>query len=208
MNFIIGVNNSMQIYKFIKTTIKKYFFVRHAPVFDWSYGFTLVELLVGMSVFITAMTIGTGVFIQGLKTQKLLMREMAVNNNMNLVLEQMARDIRTGFDFPEKGVYSELSFVGRDGKSIEFDFDGTAIYRTVGGRRLRMTSLDVDVASAKFNVQSKGTCDPWRVTILMMVAPIETASDVSRKLSKIQTTVSSRVLPRDIGEEKYQLCRL
>lgn len=169
-----------------------------------SKGFTLVELLVGMTVFLVAIIIGTAVFINGLKTERQLVAEMAVNNSANLVLEQIARDIRTGYDFSLIGE-ERLDFKGRDGENISYNLaPEAAIKRTVGTRgALSMTGTGVNVRVLKFFVHNRGDCDPWRVTIAMRVSP---ASNLD-KIYNIQTTVSSRVLPMDVGREDYAACR-
>jgi len=62
-------------------------------------GFTLVELIVAMSIFLIAIVIIVGAFIRSLRTQRIVNHLMAVNSNTSLVIEQMAREIRTGYEF-------------------------------------------------------------------------------------------------------------
>lgn len=62
-------------------------------------GFTLVELLVAMGIFTIVISIATGGFISSLRTQRQVASLISAQSNASLVLEQMAREIRTGFLF-------------------------------------------------------------------------------------------------------------
>ena len=61
--------------------------------------FTLVELLVAMSLFLILIGIATSGFIRVLRTQRAIVELMTINDNAVLTLEQMAREIRTGYHF-------------------------------------------------------------------------------------------------------------
>lgn len=58
-----------------------------------------MELLVAMSIFVVLVTIATGSFIQALRGERRVLALMTVTNNASLALEQMAREIRTGYLF-------------------------------------------------------------------------------------------------------------
>jgi len=66
-------------------------------------GFTLIEMLVALSLFVTVITIAVTSFITALRSQRQLAALLAANNNMSLTLEQMAREIRTGYNFCRQG---------------------------------------------------------------------------------------------------------
>lgn len=172
-------------------------------------GFTLVELIVAMAVFLAAVTFAVGVFIQGMRAQRRLMIEIVVNNDVNLVLEQMMRDIRLGYEFVSGGNGEMLDFRGRDTEaSIRYSKrpDNTLV-RSVDGVSRDMTSENVEVADLRFDVYEETTrddCDPWRVSVFMSVRP--SGLPDSRKVS-VQATVSSRVLPLDIDKDEYRRCR-
>ena len=154
-----------------------------------STGFTLVELIVAMSVFIVATTFASGVFIQGLRSQRLLTQAIAVNNEMGVVLEQMAREIRVGHQF---------SGVGGVGETLSFQTDeGGVVYTLLDGvitrNGAKLTSRDVEVTALRFLTEQSG-CEPWRV---VMSLDVRAAGSDGESLP-IQTTVSSRVLPVDL----------
>jgi len=62
-------------------------------------GVSLIELMVAVSVFIILITIAIGSFIQSMKTQRITLALISANDSMNLSVEQMAREIRTGYLF-------------------------------------------------------------------------------------------------------------
>lgn len=156
-------------------------------------GFTIIELLVAMSIFMILITIATGAFIQALRSERRLVALMSVNNNVGLTLEQMTREIRTGYNFIPGG--GSLSFNSAA---------GPIAYSLVGGKVLRnsqsVTADNVSVTSLNFIVAQDGQtignfCGPWRVTIMMAVSayPAVTNSAIT-----LQTTASSRILPREV----------
>ncbi|MDP2704044.1 MAG: type II secretion system protein [bacterium] len=168
-------------------------------------GFTLVELIVAMGVFVTAITIASGVFIQGMRSERGLTEAIAVNNEMSLALERMAREIRVGYEFSPSG--GELSFKTRDG-DVVYALSGSGVILR-GGKEI--TGQNVQVENLKFIVfqQSNNLCSPWRVTVSMSVR----ARGSTQKFLPIQTTVSSRTLPADLevmgeeGKNVYRECR-
>lgn len=177
-------------------------------------GFTITELLVGVGLFTVVSTIMTGIFISAIRNQRLLQSIMAVNNNVGLVLEQMARESRTGYDFLvqegegicEPGSGSELSFMNGQ-RNMETKFylaeNGSVVRQESELPPVELTASNVEVRklcfrAAKFNEEA---CNPERVTVVMEVAPRENASSVPP--IHIQTTVSSRVLPKEILGDPY-----
>jgi putative endonuclease len=191
-------------------------------------GFTLVEIVVAMGVFVVAISLGVGVFISGIKAQRRLTAQMAVNNDVNLVLEQIARDIRTGYLFSVVEGGSELHFTNRAGNRTVYQLEdmGAAVLRyvAVSGGSIpltgeRVTSQNAEVVGLDFQLHPRDefsptagvniSCDPWRITIAMEVRPVRS----NESPIVVQTTVSSRVLPQDIdddgnddNEDDYKKC--
>lgn len=62
-------------------------------------GFTLVELLVSIAIFSILVTIGVGGFVHALHTQREIAGLISAQSNASVALEQMAREIRTGYLF-------------------------------------------------------------------------------------------------------------
>ncbi len=59
-------------------------------------GFTMIELLVAISVFTVIITITSGIFIASLRSHRTSIALISANSDAQLTLEQMARMIRKG----------------------------------------------------------------------------------------------------------------
>jgi type II secretory pathway pseudopilin PulG len=208
-------------FKFKKKLHKRFGFLirnRNKKKIDFSlvWGFTTTELLVGVALFTVASTVMTTIFISAIKNQRLLQQMMAVNNNTGLVLEQIAREARTGYDFlvqTGEGECalggSELSFInGQDGMETKFYLaENQTLVRQFGeDAPIELTASNVAVRKLCFvrTQYEDDACNPERVTILMEVAPREVSSTTLP--IHIQTSVSSRVLPREIVGDPHE-CR-
>jgi prepilin-type N-terminal cleavage/methylation domain-containing protein len=66
-------------------------------------GFTLVELLITIALFTIIVSIAVGGFTNALKTQRQVSSLIATQSNVSLALEQMTREIRTGYLFCHDG---------------------------------------------------------------------------------------------------------
>ena len=62
-------------------------------------GFTLVELLITVGLFVVIITIAVGGFTNAIRTERQVSSLIATQSNISLALEQMSRDIRTGYLF-------------------------------------------------------------------------------------------------------------
>lgn len=176
-------------------------------------GFTIVELIVAMGVFIVIVTIAVGVFVSTVRNQRSLTALMAVNNNAGSVLEQMAREMRTGYRFcgdqsggnacDESG--NEVSFTNYAGSEVRYALTatGSIVREVAGGDAESLTASETEITYLWFTVVQHGApgglvddvCSPWRMTIAMGVRP-RGDTDATRE-TKLQTTVSSRVFPAE-----------
>jgi Tfp pilus assembly protein PilW len=113
-------------------------------------GVTLVEFLVAFSIFIVIISIAGGSFVRSARTQRAALQLMAVNDNMGITIEQMMREIRTGYNFctglspltdaafvgacpdPATGS-SELQFVTAGNVVTRYRLNGTAIQKGIAG---------------------------------------------------------------------------
>jgi prepilin-type N-terminal cleavage/methylation domain-containing protein len=73
-------------------------------------GFTLIEMLVTVGLFAIIITIAVGGFVNAERTQRQVSSLISAQSNVSLALEQMSREIRTGYLFcHDPGVSTYLS---------------------------------------------------------------------------------------------------
>jgi type II secretory pathway pseudopilin PulG len=161
-------------------------------------GFTIVELLVAMGLFMVLVGIATGGFVKTLRTQKAIVGLMAANDNMNLALEQMAREIRTGYNF-SKISDSEFQFVNAHNQVVWYRLNQGAIERGTEDVLLRrtykkITADNVKVINFKTELFGNNPGDgyPPRITISLSVTGA--GGYLESITTNIQTTISARVL--------------
>lgn len=182
--------------------------------------FTITELLVAMGVFAIVVVIVVGIFIQGLRSQRILNHLMAINDNSALVIEQMAREMRTGYGFCQPGVIPECSptlmnFINFRGKQTVYRFDPEtgSISRSNALGNVVLTTPEALIDQGGFvwsqsdndaNLDND-VCNPWRISILMNVRSVDPEI---QQVSRIQTTVSSRVLPVEAPNADQEIINL
>lgn len=173
-------------------------------------GFTIVELLVAISIFITFLAVAMGSFGHILRLQRLLAKRIATVSSLGIVAEQMQREIRTGYNFP-------MNVSQQTQGSLTFDSLATypaesVTYMNFGGAILRngvsITPSSMNVKTLTFTVSEvRGgirECGPWKITLYINAVP--TGSDTPEDTVRAQTTITSRVLPEDVKDDPYA-CR-
>lgn len=167
-------------------------------------GFTIVELLVAIAVFSTVISIAAGGFVTALKTQRQTAALISANSNVSLIIEQMMREIRTGYDFCQnnqsclEGGDDMISFTKGDGERVTYCLANSAIYRgsAVGicdtANFQKITADNVFVRSLKFLVKGGSPNDNLQPRVTILVGISSNEPGVSGSVIYLQTTVSSR----------------
>ena len=170
-------------------------------------GFTLVELIVAMSIFLIAIVVVVGVFVRSLRTQRIVNHLMAVNSNTSLVIEQMVREIRTSYDFGLNTVppptctgsqFEELEFTNSKGNKVFYRKESGAIVREESGSSEPLTASNIMVDRLCFlnTGNLNNNSDPWRITIFLTVD--SSNPQLAGNIINFQTTVGARILPKDL----------
>ncbi len=158
-------------------------------------GFTMIELLVAMTLFSILMGIAAASFVKAIRTQRAIVALMAVNDNASLTLEQMAREIRTGYNF-SKVSDDDIQFVNANNEVVSYRLYEGAIQRGVNSPISDVPSYEGitadNVSVIKLHFELSNSQSQPRVTIAMSVtSPNNYLVGLS---TNIQTTVSSRIL--------------
>jgi type II secretory pathway pseudopilin PulG len=182
-------------------------------------GYTLVELIVGIGLFTTAISFLVAIFIQGLRSQKLLNSLLELQSNSGLLMEQVMRETRLGFNFQALPATSQTC--GDLGLSDQIEF-----YRLVRGERIKTTytweetnkrlirTVEDSLGGIKGNqvnadsvllnrfcfllnpAEGVPRTNPWRITISANAG--SSNPRISNRSLDFQTTVAARVLPSEV----------
>jgi prepilin-type N-terminal cleavage/methylation domain-containing protein len=182
-------------------------------------GFTLIELLVAIGLFSVLIAIAAGAFTTALRTQRQVAALIAAQSNAGLTLEQMAREIRTGYLFchdllPPDGTggptchvensttapcvgdasqvfrCGDLVFYNGQGETVTYSRSGNALLRN----GVQLTASNVVLKYMNFTIFGNIAGDHWnpRITISMGVAPVSNDVALSNNVLNLQTSVSAR----------------
>jgi len=188
-------------------------------VFKNLKGFTLIEIMVSVSVFSVIMLLTSSsiytVFDANRKSQSL----RSVMDNLNLSLESMTRTIRFGKDYhcdinfgdpalPRDcaGGANSIAVLDSNGTQVRYSFDAVnrKIVRIIGGVSQDVTGSDVTITIATFRVfgstpyiAGAGTCpgsnDCLQPQVIIVVSGYSGAKATSRSSFNLQTTISQRI---------------
>ena len=164
-------------------------------------GFTLVELMVAVSIFSVVAIVASVALLNMINVQEKTAALRAVNDNVNFALELMMREIRTGTQYCiEAGTCmpatnpDTFSFVSESGETIVYRLENGRIERRVVPQSfLGITSPDIVVGRLNFIVEGEAEGDRRqpRVTIILHAEAASPRGDITSTLD-LQTTVSQR----------------
>lgn len=171
-------------------------------------GFTLVEMIVAISLFTVVLFIATSAFLSIVNADRKSRSVRIAIDNLNLALEDMTRKIKTGTtyncadldfgstvnDCPAGG--ASLLFTNQDGTRARYYWYSAnkAIMRTIGTVTQRVTSPEITITKLNFIVSgsavgvSGGGTD---TTQPMVVINIEGSVGTNLPI-KLQATVTQR----------------
>ncbi|MDO8664515.1 MAG: type II secretion system protein [Candidatus Liptonbacteria bacterium] len=157
-------------------------------------GFVLIELIVALGIFSIIMAITAGGFVRFLKTQRQTSAFAFVNNTLGVVLEQMAKEIRTGKNFSINSA-SCLSFVNSKNANVAYYPENSIIKRgqnCSSGQGITGNKIFVGYLTFIVSNNQSGSSYPPRITILIGANPNNEYAPIYTV--NLQTTVSSRRL--------------
>lgn len=162
-------------------------------------GFTLVELLVAMTLFIAVIGISAGSFIQILKTQRTSVSLIAANNNTALTLEAMTKEIRTGkgFSIESNGDTNDLLFTNAQGLAVAYRWNSTAkaLEKSVDGTNFKkLTADNVLINSASFTLFQGSADKPFPPRVTITLAASATGLSFNTSVINLEMTVSGRAM--------------
>lgn len=172
-------------------------------------GFTLIELMVSITLFSVVLVVTLGSIVTIADSNKKARSLMSVMNNLNFSIDSMTRSIKSGSIGSTGGVtgggncftteqinYDAVDSFSRERVEYCFveDADGNGrIDKTIGsgGTTIPLTSPDVDVDYLRFRALTGDSGQP-RVSIVLE-GTVKVSETISSRFT-IQTTVAQRQL--------------
>ncbi len=168
-------------------------------ILKYTNGFTLVETIITVFIFVIIVTVVIGSFVYALNLQRRGFNIQQVEENANFIFESMTKEIRVS-TINTADINCPISFPSAC-ISINHPIDGTVVYsisgtnllKTINGLQTTLNSNTIQFASLNFYIS--GTINPDqkqpRVTIL---ATIKSTNTNQQATINIETTVSQRSL--------------
>ncbi len=187
-------------------------------------GFSLIELLVSMALFVVVLTMGIGALMVLINANAKAQNTQESVSNIQFALDSMTREIRTGFAYYcsngtettgnvtihqdcNKGSY--LSIIeggksltaGSDNRRIAYRHNSTdgSIERKVGtGSWVRLTNPTIDITAMHFNVSNTASKEDdinlFQPNVTIFIEGEVVGVNNTGSAFMIQTTVTKRVL--------------
>ena len=169
-------------------------------------GFTLIELMVAISIFIIVMTISMGSIIGVFDANRKSRSLKTVLNNLNLAVESMSKEMRFGKNYhcglsgiitaPQNCSSGDtfMSFLSSGGVQITYRFNNQTIEKRVGsGGFIAVTAPEIVVDDLIFYTLGAGTSDTLQPKVIMRIKS-HAGTGKGRSDFTLQTLVSQRVL--------------
>ena len=177
-------------------------------------GFTLVEIMVAVSIFSIVMVVSLGSILAVLDANKKSQTLRSVMDNLNFSLESMTKDIRFGenyhcgtggtvtlpLDCPSGD--STLNLKITDGSQVVYKLVGDGVtsgrvVKTFGGTDYDVTSPDVVIQDLKFRVLGSSAYSGGNLSqpkVIIIVKGYVGSKPTTRSSFILETTVSQRKL--------------
>ena len=179
-------------------------------------GFTLIEIMTALSIFIIVMTVSMGSIIGIFDTNRKSRSLKTVMNNLNIAVETMSREIRFGqnyhcetnpdangnFELPQNcnvsGGGKLLSFLSNDGEQLVYRINNGAIeYSSDGGSKyVAITAPEITISNLSFYVIGAGSvpANTLQPKVYLNIRGESGESENTKTTFSLQTMISQRYL--------------
>lgn len=159
-----------------------------------SSGFTLMEMIVALGIFVIALTISLGAVLKFKDIQRSTTAVNQLQENLRFALEYMAKEMRTGKNFSCSNCNggNNVSFTNAKGENVSYKLEGNRLKKsTSGGGFLPLTSPRVRIESLQFFASGISSGDGQQPKILIKIK--SSIRDKNTLMNfNLQTLISSR----------------
>ena len=168
-------------------------------------GFTLIELMVAVSIFIVVMTISMGSIISVFDANRKSRSLKTVLNNLNLAVESMSKEMRFGKNYhcgsgtvtiPQNCPSGDtlMSFLSSDNVQITYRLNSEAIEKQVGsGDYIAVTAPEIIIDDLTFYTLGAGASNTLQPKVIVRIKS-HAGTNRGRSDLNLQTLISQRAL--------------
>ena len=181
-------------------------------------GFTLVELLVAITLFSIIVAVAVGGFAGMLRTERQISSLITADTNVSFVIEQMAREIRTGSDFCPLGTGGaplcncpqtdsttgalscrNFAFTNAQGQLVEYALQNGILEKSIDSGVSFVPVTGANIVIPYFNTLVFGTTpgDHWTPRITIQIGVASKDPTLVGQGLRLQTSVSARAIDCD-----------
>lgn len=180
----------------------------HKNIHKNQKGFTLIEIMVSLSVFIIIMTVSLGSILSILESNDKSHTKKTGMDNINFALESMSRTVRFGTDYrcgssttnppavldcPSGG--ETLSLRTAEGALVVYGLSNGRITKTINGATSPVTSSEVTITQFRVYVfNSSPLPDVGQPRVIIVVRGTAGNKTSTQSMFSLQTMVSQRKL--------------
>ena len=169
-------------------------------------GFTLIELMVAISIFIIVMTISMGAIIGVFDANRKSRSLKVVLNNLDLAVESMSKEMRFGKNYhcgsggtitaPQNCPSGDtlMSFLSSDNIQVTYRLNNQSLEKQVGnGNFIAVTAPEIVIDSLTFYTLGAGTGDSLHPKVIIQIKSHAGAGKTQSSFI-LETMVSQRTL--------------
>jgi type II secretory pathway pseudopilin PulG len=173
-------------------------------------GFTLVEMLIAVSLFIVIVTISLGALLSVFDANKKNQSSKTISDNLNFAIDDITRSVRFGTNY-YCGISSGLTSVNNcssGGSAVSATFESKRIIYSWGGTEnspimkssdgglnyLAITAPEVKIQHLKFYVFGSDSSDINQPYVIAVIKGYIGNKPTTRSVFSIQTLMSQRKL--------------
>ena len=159
-------------------------------------GFTLIEIMVASSIFIIVMVIAVGAVLALVDGDRRAQAVSSVVSNLNIALESMVRDIRTGtnYNISSSNCADSITFTNSDFNQTTYSRNGNFLHKNVPSTGLNGDITAPEVTISCFSITPRGIgIDQTQPLLLVQVSGVVGTGKYTSPFS-VQTLISQRVL--------------
>jgi prepilin-type N-terminal cleavage/methylation domain-containing protein len=179
-------------------------------IFNSSKGFTLVEMLIAVSLFVVIVSFSLGSLVSVFNANKNAQSSKTVVDNLNLSLENMARTIRFGKNYhcgsdgtlssprdcPDNINGDTFFAVTFESKVIIYRLNGTTIQKSSdgGGSYEDITAPEAKIENLKFYVFGSFPSDNAQPYVVVVIKGYAGSKSDTQSSFSVETLISQRTI--------------